>query len=213
MILYRPTDGGVLSTAPKLRPNTCFLMTQLGKPMPPAFRTMRKQVTDQLQARSVNFIDADSDVTGGDFLDKIWRMILAVPMGVAIIHEDMPPKTIANVFYELGLMDAHGKRTIIVKSPGAEIPSDFVRTEYIQTGSGFNKKFQAFLDSSFALEPFFEGIAGTLERDPLLSIDYLRRAYLISGDPRHRIKAKEHLDRAKLKGRAKDSVEMLLASF
>ncbi len=203
----------MLSTAPKLRPNTCFLMTQLGRPMPQPLRTMRKRVTDQLRERNIAFIDADSIVTGGDFLDKIWRIIITVPMGVAILHEDMSPKTIANVFYELGLMDAHGKQTIIVKSPGAEIPSDFVRTEYIMTGRDFGRKLRSFLDSVLALEKHYEVNAKDLEKNPLLSIDYLRRAYLISGDPRHRIKAKELLDRAELKGRARNSVEMLLASF
>jgi hypothetical protein len=46
-----------------------------------------------------------------------------------------------------------------------------------------------------------------------LAIDYLRRAYLISGDVRHRSRAKVLLNAAELKGRARNSVEMLLARF
>jgi len=213
MILYRPTDGDVLSTELKLRPRTCFLMTQLGKPVPPELKRMRARVTAQLRKKNVKVIDADSIITGKDFLDKIWRIIISVPAGVAIIHEDMPPKTIANVFYELGMMDALGKRTVVVKSPGAAIPSDFVRTEYIDDDGSFGRRFRSFLDSSLEMESYFETMAEDLENNPLLSIDYLRRAYLISGDVRHRSRAKVLLNAAELKGRARNSVEMLLARF
>jgi hypothetical protein len=188
-------------------------MTQLGKPVPPELKKMRARVTAQLRKKNVKVIDADSIVTGKDFLDKIWRLIISVPAGVAIIHEDMPPKTIANVFYELGMMDALGKRTVVVKSPGAAIPSDFVRTEYIDDDGSFGRRFRSFLDSSLEMESYFETMAEDLENNPLLSIDYLRRAYLISGDVRHRSRAKVLLNAAELKGRARNSVEMLLARF
>lgn len=88
-------------------------MTQLGKPVPPELKKMRARVTAQLRKKNVKVIDADSIVTGKDFL----------------------------------------------------------------------------------------------------AIDYLRRAYLISGDVRHRSRAKALLNAAELKGRARNSVEMLLARF
>jgi hypothetical protein len=49
--------------------------------------------------------------------------------------------------------------------------------------------------------------------NPLLAIDYLRRAYLISGREGCRTKAKNILDGLTLEGRERDSVEMLLAKF
>lgn len=52
-----------------------------------------------------------------------------------------------------------------------------------------------------------------LENNPLLIIDYLRRAYLITGENKIREKAKEVFDGMKVEGRAKNSVEILLASF
>ncbi len=188
-------------------------MTQLGQPVPPKLQKMRGQITSQLQKKTFEFIDADSIVTGKDFLDKIWKMIISVPVGVAIIHEDMSPKTIANVFYELGMMDALGKRTIVVKSPDAAMPSDFVRTEHIEVAHDFNREFQSFLDSVREQESYFEEFAENLEKNPLLSIDYLRRAYLISGNHRYRAKAENLLNAAGLQGRAKNSVEMLWGRF
>ena len=213
MILYRPTGGDVLTERLHLRTKTCFLMTQLGEPIPLNLEKMRKRVTAQLQKNRIKVIDADSIVTGGDFLDKIWRIIITVPMGVAIIHEDMPPNTIANVFYELGIMDALGKHTVVVKSRAAKIPSDFARTEYINDDNAFDRKINAFIKSTLEQESHFEIMAADLERNPLLAIDYLRRAYLISGDDRHNTEARRLLAEAKVGARAKNSVEMLLVNF
>ena len=213
MILYRPTDGDVLMSEVLLRPTTCFLMTQLGHPVPDQLRALKKRVTDQLKKKNIKAIDADTVVTGKDFLDKIWRIIVGVPLGVAIIHDDMSPKTLANVFYELGMMDALGKRTVVVKSHGAAIPTDFVRTEYIEADATFTRRFRSFLDSFLELESHFETMAEDLENNPLLSIDYLRRAFLVTGSPGYRARVKEILKAAGLKGRAKNSVEMLMARF
>ncbi|TDG12871.1 hypothetical protein E2F43_15035 [Seongchinamella unica] len=213
MILYRPTDGEVLTTAVTPRPKTCFLMTQLGTPVPAEISRIRSSVENQLKKKKIELIDADSVVTGGDFLDKIWRLIVSVPIGVAIIHEDMSPKTVANIFYELGMMDALGKHTVVVKSPGAAIPSDFVRTEYIRADGHFNRRFGSFLDSTLQLEEYFVQLADELEKNPLLSIDYLRRAHLLAGNSDHRKRVQEIVNTAEISGRAKNSVEMLLARF
>ena len=213
MILYRPTDGDVLMSEVLLRPATCFLMTQLGHSIPDKLRALKKRVTDQLKKKNIKAIDADTVVTGKDFLDKIWRIIVGVPLGVAIIHEDMLPKTLANVFYELGMMDALGKQTVVVKSHGAAIPSDLDRTEYIEVDATFTRRFRSFLDSFLELESHFETMAEDLENNPLLSIDYLRRAFLVKGAPGYRARVKEILKAAGLKGRAKNSVEMLMARF
>jgi len=188
-------------------------MTQLGTPIPKGIKKTRKRVTDQLRKKHIKVVDADSVVTGKDFLDKIWRIIITVPVGVAIIHEDMPPKTVANVFYEIGMMDALGKRTVVVKSPGAAVPSDFVRTEYINDDAKFGQRFRSFLDSVLEQESYFETVGEDLENNPLLAIDYLRRAYLISGDKRHQARVQELLESAGIEDRAKNSVEKLLARF
>ena len=213
MILYRPTDGDVLTTTLNLRPRTCFLMTQLGTPVDPEITKIQQNIERQLSRKKIACIDADSVTTGNDFLDKIWRLIASVPIGVAIIHEEMSQKTVANIFYELGMMDSLGKQTIVVKSPGAALPSDFVRTEYIPSDGDFTRRFGSFLDSTLALEGYFETLADELEKNPLLSIDYLRRAYLVGGDKRHSTRSQEILDGAEIHGRAKNSVEMLLARF
>ena len=213
MILYNPTNGDVLTFGVSLRPRTCFLMTQLGTPIPPELQSIRRRVVAQLTKKNIDTVDADSIVTGKDFLEKIWRLIISVPLGVAIIHEDMTPKTLANIFYEIGLMDSLGKQTLVVKSRGAAIPSDFVRTEYIEANNKFSRRFQSFLETFLELESHFETMAEYLVNNPLLSIDYYRRAFLVSGDVRFRTSAREVLDEANLQERAANSVETLLARF
>ena len=52
-----------------------------------------------------------------------------------------------------------------------------------------------------------------LEANPLLAIDYLRRAYLLTGDEALRRRAKRVFTGAGLDARARDSVERHLAAF
>ena len=59
----------------------------------------------------------------------------------------------------------------------------------------------------------YEMIPDQLERNPVLAIDYLKRAFLITGDEGLRRKARELLEHAGLDGRAKNSVEQLAAAF
>jgi hypothetical protein len=116
-------------------------------------------------------------------------------------------KTKANIYYELGIAQALGKETIIVKSTKCEIPSDFVRTEYIEFNEGFTNNFSKYLSSLNEQAEHYELVAEQLDRNPILAIDYLKRAFLISGDERLRQKAHQILEDAGLEVRAKNSVE------
>ena len=59
----------------------------------------------------------------------------------------------------------------------------------------------------------YELVADQLEKNPVLAIDYLKRAFLISGDVRLREKAGAFVEDAVLHNRAKNSVELLAAAF
>ncbi|MBA2692675.1 MAG: hypothetical protein H0U65_09305 [Rubrobacter sp.] len=184
MILYRLNEGLAYQEKILYRPRTCFLMTQLGDPVPPEVDSIREKLKSALEEHDVALIDADSEVTGGDFLFKIWQMIVAVPLAVAVVHEEMPTTTQCNVFYEVGLAHALGKESIVIKTPKARIPSDFVRTEYIKYDPNFEQRMKKYLDNFFKQGEWYELVAEQVERNPLLAIDYLRRAFLISGDTR-----------------------------
>jgi hypothetical protein len=216
VIYYRPTDGDPLTSSAPCRPRTCFLMTQLGKPVPEEIRRIRALLERTLARRDFGMVDANSVVTGRDFLHKIWELVVSVPVGIAILHEEMTTRTVANIFYELGLLQAYGKETLVIKTGGTRIPSDFVRTEYVEfTGSEeeFARDLDGFMDTVDRKAEYCSHIADQLERNPLLSIDYLRRAYLITGDEAIQERVSGFVRSGGLASRAKNSVEMLAATF
>ncbi len=213
MICYRPTEGDVSSLPITYKPRTCFLMTQLGKPVPPIVKKIRSSIKSNLSSAGYGMIDSNSQITGRDFLIKIWNLILSVPLGIAIIHEDIGLKTYANIFYELGVMQAYGKETLVVKTVDAKVPSDFLRTEYVNYDEDFDNKFNKFIEGLNNQADYYVKISDQLEKDPLLAIDYLRRAYLITKDKSYQKQAEVHFDSAEIGNRAKSSVELLLMSF
>ncbi len=79
---------------------------------------------------------------------KIWKMMASSPLAVGVIHEEMPQITQTNIYYELGVAQAMGKETIIVKSPRSKVPSDLIRNEYIEFNGEFEEKFSEFLAAS-----------------------------------------------------------------
>ena len=181
MIFYNH-DKEILTEFIKYKPRSCFIMTKLGEPIPENILIIRSEVSACLREASINEIDAESLITGRDFLSKIWNQLLSVPMGIAIISEELNQSTISNIFYEVGVLNALGKDSIIIKTSSLEIPSDFVRTEYVDYGHGSKRKVNNFLNSTLGLADHFDKMAESLEVQPLLSIDYWRRAYLISGN-------------------------------
>jgi hypothetical protein len=188
-------------------------MTKVGKPIPQIIVDIRKSITSMLSEQNIAIIDSDSFTTGKDFLIKIWDIMVSVPLGIAIIDKSMSPQTMANVFYEIGWMHALGKEMLVVKTKGTLIPSDFIRTEYVEYDDNFIHRFNNFISSFDERAEYFATIAEQVENNPLLAIDYYRRAYLISGETNYCDRAVEILKDAGLEKRAKSSVEVLLAGF
>lgn len=213
MIMYDPLTGDAITSSIKSQPRHCFLMTRLGTPIPDEVKKIRKSIEKACISRKFVLIDANSTITGRDFLLKIWNLISSTPISIGVSHEGIPTKTQMNIYYEMGVAQALGKATIIVKSPKSEVPSDFVRTEYISYNNIFQKNFSRYLDSLDALAGHYEEIAHQLEKDPVLAIDYLRRAFLITGNKALKKKAREFVNDAGLYKRARNSVELLAANF
>jgi len=188
-------------------------MTRLGRPIPKEVNKIRSNLTKIITDSGINLIDANDVVTGKDFLLKIWHIILGVPLGIAIIINEMSHKTIANIFYEIGLMEAYGKETLVIKTEDIEMPSDFVRTGYIEYVRGVKKNITRYLKGFLTLPSNYGLMSKQLEKNPLLAIDYLKRAWLISGENAYRQKAREIFHEAAIEVRAKNSVEMLLMDF
>ncbi len=214
MLNYSPINGDPSTSLVAYRPRTCFLMTQLGGKISEDISKMCGEVKEVLSNNKYSVIDANSLITGKDFLLKIWEMIVAVPLCVAILHRDMPMRTLCNIFYELGMAQSLGKETLIIKEQDTEIPSDFVRTEYVAYDEKFADSLSKYLQGLDTDRlNYYEIMADSLEKNPLLAIDYLRRAFLLSGDEQYQDQADAIFQESKIEERAKNSVEMLLMRF
>ena len=213
MIIYSPVDGDAITSSIPSNPKKCFLMTRLGKPKPPEVTSMDQAVKRCCRTAGFSVIDANSRVTGRDFLLKIWKLVASTPLSVGIVHEDIAPTTQANIFYELGVAQALGKETVIVKSEKSNVPSDFIRTEHVVFDKRFDKEFGKYLKGLSEQATHYETVADQLDRNPILAIDYLKRAYLITGNNKLKVKAKTLLREAGVESRAKNSVEQLAAAF
>jgi len=191
-LIYDPANGEYTTSVRTYHPRAFFLMTQLGKPVPPIVTSIRKKIKKLLDDTDYSLLGAGSKVTGRDFLNKIWSMILSVPIGVAIVDKDMKPTAVQNVFYEIGLMQAYGKETIVIKTEGTQVPSDFVRTEYIEYSEHdrlFSREFRKFIKNCEERADHYALMAEELVNNPILAFDYYRRAYLIPGE-------KDYIDHA-----------------
>ncbi|WP_423062971.1 hypothetical protein [Candidiatus Paracoxiella cheracis] len=186
LYLYNPVSGDVLTHKPKYRPKTCFIMTKIGPQITKEIKTIRKSLAKHIKDHGFHELDAEKEIHGRDFLQKIWEMILSVPIGIAIISDDLSVNTRANIFYELGLLQAYGKETIIIKTKNANIPSDFIRTEYIEFENNKYKKFGDDIKKYFRkIEEranYYVDLSKDTRKVRALSQDYLHRAYLITGD-------------------------------
>jgi hypothetical protein len=213
MILYRPTDGDVDSAPVNWRPRTCFLMAAMGKSVPTEVLSAKRRVSSALRRARFSTVDATTITTGKDFLLKIWTLAVSCPVGIAIVHEGIRPETMANVYYELGWMHAYGRETVVIKIGDVKLPSDLVRTEYIDMDAHFARNLKAFLISLPKRAEYYQILADRLEANPLLAIDYLRRAYLLTGAAALRRRATQIFAESDLTGRARNSVERLMITF
>lgn len=211
MIFYNH-DREVITDFITYLPRTCFIMTQLGSPLPNKLKQIRQDLCSELKKRNISELDANSSIKGKDFLSKIWRQVLGVPMGIAIITEDMKISTISNIFYEVGVLNALGKETIVIKSKEFKIPSDFIRTEYIEYDEDFKEKINKFLDEIEELADHYDLMGDSLEANPVLTIDYFKRAYLINGNPIYFKKVKELLEKEKFDSQTKFGIKNFLAT-
>ena len=213
MIRYNPIDSDPSTVPIRYLPKTCFVMSQLRKPVPENQVAIRKRLSTFLNTNGYNEIDADSSLTGRDFLVKIWTMVFQVPIGIAIITRQTTRKTLANIFYEIGLLQAYGKETLLIKTSDTRVPTDFVRTEYLNFDDDFEAKLDKYFTFISSLKEHFDIMAEQVQNDPLLAIDYLRRAFLITGDSGYREKAQILFSKSRRRRRATNCVENLLVNF
>ena len=131
-LVFSPLTEETISTPPKrLLPRSAFLMRQLGEP--PAIDVEMTQIVAEVFAgRRHPCIDADGNLGGGDFLERILGLIRSTGFTIAVFSEETRTTAFANIALELGFAAMCGKPLVIVKSRAARVPSDLTRTDWIE---------------------------------------------------------------------------------
>lgn len=101
---------------------------------------------------------------------------------------------------------------MIIKTKESKVPSDFVRTEYIEYNRKFKIKINKFVDKLFGQAEHYGIIADELKQNPLLAIDYLRRAYLISADRKYKTTAQGIFNKSTFDKQSEDGIKCFLTS-
>ncbi len=88
-------------------------------------------------------------------------------------------------------MDTNPPKVLIKVFPLLENRNnDFIRTEYIEYDRNFKKKITKYLDGLIEQSEYYANTSKLLEGNPLLSIDYLHRAFLLSGNEKYKKEAR-----------------------
>jgi hypothetical protein len=144
-LIFSPVDEQELDSPYQPRPRTAFVMMQLNPKADEREKFMAAETKAVLRKAGFSAVTA-SDVTGtGDFLIKIVDLIRSCGFAVAIFSDKTPAKTLANIFFEVGIATVLGKPIQLLLTGDNPAPSDFVRSEWISYTPGKEKEFRATL--------------------------------------------------------------------
>ena len=109
---------------------------------------MTQIVSNVLEARGIDTIDADASTGGKDYLERILGLILSTGFTIAVFSHETRPSAMANIALELGFAAMCGKPLVIVKSTEAAAPSDLKRTDWIDYDPDDEARFRAKLEQA-----------------------------------------------------------------
>ena len=164
-------------------------MRQLGAP-PELDRRMVESATGVFRGAGFAVIDADSSTGAKDFLERILGLIRGSGFVSAVFSDATRRTAFANISLELGFAAMCGKPLIILKSKGADAPSDLTRTDWIEFDeedeAGFENKLRQAIGEIYALADFEKAkleIALEAERmDCGIAFERARKAFLLTGE-------------------------------
>ena len=193
-LLFSPVDQEELADAFEPRPRHAFLMMQLDGNPTVADSTMAAEVRAALARANFEVVTAGDVRRTGDYLHKIINLIRGYGFSVAVFSDRTPPKTLANIFFEVGLAGMLGKPVQLVLNGENPAPSDFVRSEWISYQRGEEPALRAALDESLeqmnALAGYYREIgevALEAERPDLeLAFERFKQGVLIGNDAQSR---------------------------
>ena len=173
-------------------------MLHLGQGVNSAEQTMARIVSEELGMRGFAAVTAADVPRTSDFLHKIIDLIRGSGFSIAIFSDRTPARTLANIFFEVGMALVFGKPVPLVwtgRNPrSSAVPSDFVRTEWIRYVVGEEDRLRCdmgrAIDEIEALADYYRKIGDialdATEPDLELAFERYKQAVLISADPEAR---------------------------
>jgi hypothetical protein len=147
-------------------------------------------------------------------------MIRGCGFGVAIFSDATPPRTIANIFFEVGYCLALGKPTFLILAGEDAAPSDFVRSEWIEYRPDKEGEFRGSVRNAFSgMDDYHEYLMGLAlsaedaeEMNPEVTFEWFKRAYLLSGSSAARDGVRRLKQRVR-QAKTDEEVASLMRSF
>lgn len=189
-LVFSPLSEEILDPGPRsLFPKSVFMMRQLGEP-PEIDRQMTALTTEVFDVAGISVLDANSSIGGKDFLERILGLIRGAGFVVALFSDSTRRTALANISLELGFAAMCGKPLIIIKSMGAQAPSDLTRTDYIEYNpddlEGFSEMLRRAIDEIGALAEFerakLEVALEAEQMDCAIAFERARRGFLLTGE-------------------------------
>lgn len=100
-----------------------FVLMPFNAKMEKVYTNHIKKMGEEL---GLNIRRADDIFTSGPFMEKVWDGICAAQLILADCTEKNP-----NVFYEIGIAHAVGKKVVLITRADKDIPSDIKHYDYI----------------------------------------------------------------------------------
>jgi hypothetical protein len=193
-IIFSPVDGTELYGPYTPRPRHAFLMLHAGDAASAVEQQMVADVRTVLSDLGFTAIAATEVPGTGDFLGKIVDLIRGCGFGVAVYSDQTPPKTLGNIFFEIGISHLLGKPVQLLITGADPTPSDFVRTEWLRFDPDERNRNRTELLSRFraieALADYYFKLGEVgLQADIVdyeLTFERFKQAVLISGHPNAR---------------------------
>jgi hypothetical protein len=189
-LIFSPVDLSELRGPFKPRPRSAFLMLQLGGTISAQELHIQRLVERLLSIRGIETVTAAAVRGTGDYLQKIVDLIRSCGFCFAIFSDLTPARSLANIFFEVGVAGVLGKPVQLLLAGPAPPPSDFVRTEWIRYSDTHEILFEAQLTQALgeieAGAEFYRKIGlialGADEPDLEEAFERLKQAILISDD-------------------------------
>ncbi len=189
--LFSPLSESVLDGTPTtLRPRCGFVIQQLGG-TPPPDTIIRATLQDVFGRFGFTLIDANFDTGAKDYLARILDLIRSTGFAVVIYSDETRRDSLGNIFLEAGYAAMLGKHLVIAKWKGANGPSDFKRTDWIEYDPDNPVSFEDKIGQiSRSLNDYvgFEAthldvILQAHRPDCGVAFERIRKGFLLSGEP------------------------------